>query len=236
VLKGRVTQVVVATCLTVVALAGCTDDKKDEGPAITISAVQSALLQAADLGSTWSPPDSSPPPATLPVLCAGDAKRPAIPGKPTTVNASAVDSGEAGAQSFDQVGLVYPDAKAAASARDTLQAAAKACAATASHSAQATSQSPEAGYTETFSTRPLSSGPWTGFAVVRHKVYEKAATGDTKAATGDTAVAVLASRNAILVASYAVYRVTQASQPADFSGDWQRLVGAFVSRVNKQAG
>jgi hypothetical protein len=223
-------QAVLAGCLTVTVVTACTDDKKDEGPAITIGAVQSALLQATDLGSTWSPPESSQPPASLPVLCAGDAKRPAIPGKPTTVTAAAVDSGEAGAQSFDQFGLVYADAKAAASARDTLQAAAKACAATASHSPRATSESPEAGYTETLAIRPLSSGPWAGFAAVRHKVYEKGST-----ATGDTAVAVLASRNAVLVASYAVYRIGQASQPPDFSGDWQRLVGALISRVNKQA-
>jgi hypothetical protein len=221
-------------------VTACTDDKKDDGPAITVNAVQTALLQATDLGSTWTPPDSSPPPSTLPVLCAGDAKRPAVPGKPTTATASAVDSGEAGAQSFDQVGLVYADAKAATSARDALQAAAKACAATASHSPRATTESPEAGYAETFSTRPLSSGAWSGFAVLRHKVYE----GDSKA-TGDTAVAVLASRNAVLVTSYAVYRVGRPGQPgqpgqpsqtSDFSGDWQRLVGAFISRVNKEAG
>ena len=227
----------VAVRLAVIALSAgsastaCSSDKPDEPPAITVNAVQSALLQATDLGATWTPPDASPPPSTLPALCAGDAKRPAVPGKPTTVTASAVDSGEAGAQSFDQVGLVYPDTKSATAARDTLQAAAKACAATASHAPQATSESPEAGYTETFSTRPLSSGPWAGFAVVRHKIYEKGS-----AATGDTAVAVLTSRNAVLVASYAVYRIQQASQPPDFSGDWQRLVGAFVSRVNKQAG
>lgn len=221
----------VAVGLAVVALSGCTSDKTDAGPTITVNAVQTALLQAADLGATWTPPDSSPPPSTLPALCAGDAKRPAIPGHPTAVTASAVDSGEAGAQSFDQVGLVYADAKSANAARDTLQAAAEACAATASHSPKATSESPEAGYTETFSTRPLSSGAWAGFAVVRHKVYEKGS-----AATGDTAVAVLASRNAVLMTSYAVYRITEASQPPDFSGDWQRLVGAFVSRVNKQAG
>jgi hypothetical protein len=227
-------QAVLAGCLTVTVVTACTDDKPDEGPTITVDAVQSALLQATDLGSTWSPPEASQPPATLPVLCAGDAKRLAIPGKPTTTTASAVDSGEAGAQSFDQFGLVYADAKAATSARDTLQAAAKACGVTASHSAQATAESPEAGYTETLATRPLSSGPWAGFAVVRHKVYEKGA-----AATGDTAVAVLASRNVVLVANYAVYRVATsgpASQPPDFSGDWQRLVGAFVSRVNKLAG
>jgi hypothetical protein len=228
-----------AVCLAVMALtgctvgctAGCTADKTDKGPEITVNAVQSGLLRAGDLGPTWTPPDSSPPPSTLPALCGGGVTRPAIPGKPAVVTASAVDSGEAGAQSFDQVGLVYPDSKSATAARDTLQAAAKACAATASHSPQATAESPEAGYTETFSTRPLTSGAWAGFAVVRHKVYEKGS-----AATGDTAVAVLASRNAVLVASYAVYRIQQASQPADFSGDWQRLVGAFVSRVNRQAG
>ncbi len=53
---------------------------------------------------------------------------------------------------------------------------------------------------------------WAGFAVVRHKEYEKGS-----AATGDTAVAVLASHNAVLVASYGVYRINQASQPAPTS-------------------
>src|SRR5438477_6790964 len=103
-----------AACLAVTAATGCSgsDDKKD-GPLITLNAVQAALLQAKDLGTTWTSPEASPPPQTLPRLCAGDGARPPIPGKPTSATASAVDSGEAGAQSLDQVGLVYPDAKAA---------------------------------------------------------------------------------------------------------------------------
>ncbi len=54
---------------------------------ITVNAVQSALLRATDLGPTWTPPDASPPPSTLPALCAGDGKRPGIPGQPTAVTA-----------------------------------------------------------------------------------------------------------------------------------------------------
>jgi hypothetical protein len=222
---------VLAACLAVTAATGCSgsDDKKD-GPLITVNAVQAALLQAKDLGTTWTSPQASPPPQTLPTLCAGDGPRPAIPGRPTSATASAVDEGEAGAQSLDQVGLVYPDAKAATAARDTLQATAKACAATASHSPKATTESPEAGYTETFTTQALTSGNWSGFAVLRHKTYEKSSPG-----TADTVVAILASRNVVLLASYAVYRVSQPSQPPDFSGDWQRLVGTFVGRVDQQA-
>ena len=229
---GRLAQAVVAVCLTVVALAACDGGAKPapQGPAITTAAVQAALLQAKDVGQTWTTPEATPPPATLPSLCGGDAQRPAVPGSPTATTSSLVDEGDAGAQTLDQIGLVYADAKAASAARDSLQATARACAPTASHSPQATAANPEAGYSETFTTRPLTSGAWSGFAVIRHKVYEKSNPG-----TADTAVAVLASRNAVLVTSYAVYRVERPSTAPDFSGDWQRLVGAVVSRVDANA-
>jgi hypothetical protein len=233
VLTGRrLAQAVVAVCLTVVTLAASDDDPKPapEGPAITTAAVQAALLQAKDVGQTWTTPEATPPPSTLPSLCAGDGARPAVPGGPTAASSSLVDEGDAGAQTFDQIALVYADAKAATAARESLQATAKICAPTASHAPQATTANPEAGYTETVTSRPLVSGAWSGFAMIRHKVYEKSSPG-----TADTAVAVLSSRNAVLVTSYAVYRVEQPSASPSFSEDWQRLVGAVVSRVDAAA-
>jgi hypothetical protein len=233
VLTGRrLAQAVAAVCLTVVTLTGCDGGAKPapDAPAITAAAVQAGLLQAKDVGQTWTAPEASPPPSTLPNLCAGDGERPAVPGSPTAASSSLVDEGDAGAQTLDQVGLVYADAKAATAARDSLQASAKACAPTATHSPLATTANPEAGYSETVTSQPLTSGGWSGFAVIRHKVYEKSSPG-----TADTAVAVLASRNAVLVTSYAVYRVEQPSTAPNFSGDWQRLVGAFVSRVDARA-
>ena len=228
----RLAQAVVAVCLTVVTIAACDGDGNPapQAPAITAAAVQAGLLQAKDVGKTWTTPEATPPPSTLPNLCAGDGPRPAVPGSPTAATGSLVDEGDAGAQTLDQIGLVYADAKAATAARDSLQATARACAPTATHSPAATTANPEAGYSETFTSRPLVSGAWSGFAIIRHKVYEKSSPG-----TADTAVAVLSSRNAVLVTCYAVYRVEQPSTAPDFSSDWQRLVGAFISRVDAHA-
>jgi hypothetical protein len=234
----RIARIVAAAFLCVAALAGCSggDDPAPapsggpSGPVISVDAVKAALLNPSDLGQTWVTPDETPPPNTLAALCAGRVPRPGVPGSPATAVASAADEGDAGAQTFDQMGLVYPDAGAAGAARDALHTAVESCPPTVKVSAKATSADPEAGYTESVQTTPLVSGAWSGFAVVRHKQYEASSPG-----VADTAVTVLASRNVVLVLNYAVYRVTPPSTAPGFAADWQRLVGALVSRVDAKA-
>jgi hypothetical protein len=215
-------------------MAGCSDDgdpaPTPSGPVVTADAVTGAFLKPSDLGQTWTVSDQSPPPDTIPPLCAGNGARPAVPGKPAKTSVSAADEGEKGAQTFDQVGLLYPDAGAAASARDALQKVVESCPPSVKVTPQGTSANPEAGYVETVQTTPAASGAWSGFAVLRHKQYEASSPG-----TADTAVVVLASRNVVLVVSYAVYRLDAPSVAPNFSADWQRLVGALVTRVEAKA-
>jgi hypothetical protein len=232
----RIARTVVAACLSVAVLAGCSDDADPApapsgqgGPAVPVEAVKDALLKPSDLGPTWLTPEQSPPPNTIVALCAGKVPRPAVPGSPASTTASASDEGDKGAQTFDQYGLVYPDTAAATSARDTLHRAVESCPPAVKVSSKATSEEPEAGYVESVQTTPLISGAWSGFAVVRHKQYEASSPG-----TADIAIAVLASRNVVLVMSYAVYRLDAPSTAPNFATDWQRLVGALVRRVDEK--
>jgi len=160
-------------------------------------------------------------------LCAGLASRPPLPGKPSVIASSLADEGDKGAQAFDQLGLVYPDATSADAAIVALHATATACPPNASRSAGPREDTAEAGYTETSTIQDLVSGQWSGFVVLRHKVYEPSTPG-----TADTAVAVLARNNALVVASYAVYWVGQHSTGPEFTTDWRRLVGTVLSRVD----
>jgi hypothetical protein len=54
----------------------------------------------------------------------------------------------------------------------------------------------------------------------------------TNPGSADTAVAVLAQRNALVVASYAVYWVGAHSTGPEFTADWRRMVGTVLSRVD----
>ena len=217
-------------------LAGCSDGDGKPGPdggesAITVAMMQAGVLQPADVGQTWKKSAESPSPNSMIALCGGLATRPPVPGTPSVVASSIADEGEQGAQAFDQVGLVYPDARAAETALAGLRTAAAACPPTASASAGPRGESVEAAYTETTTVTTLNSGEWSGFVVVRHKVYQPANTG-----SADTAVAVLGQRNAVVVASYAVYWVGAHSTGPEFTSDWRRIVGTVLSRVDAKRG
>jgi hypothetical protein len=229
-ISGRVARAVIAGC-AVAALAGCTSggtgpSPKESGPTISVDAMRSALLQASDVGSTWSAPDATPSATTLVSFCGGGASSPPVPGSPSLVVASLADQGTAGAQTFDQIALVYDGRAAASSGLATLRGLADACPASVSRPAQPRDDSMEAAYTESAATSPLTSGGWSGFVVLRNKQYEPKNPG-----TADTAVAVLAMRNVVLVADYAIYRVGAHSTGPNFTTDWQKLVASVLKRV-----
>lgn len=230
-LVGRFTRPLVVACL-VAALVGCgSDDAPDPTPTesgtrLDLATMRTALLQGKDIGPTWTAPQRSPALAGLVALCGGDAPAPPVPGNPTTAIASAVDEGEGGAQSLDQIGLVYESTAAATAGLAALRSAAAGCPTTAARPAQVNDTSQLVGYTETVATEPLTAPGFTGFAVVRHKRYEA-----RKPATGDTAVAVLHTRNAIVVVAYSIYRLGAQSTGPQFTSDWRRLVGTVVDRL-----
>jgi hypothetical protein len=187
-----------------VALAGCTGGGPAPGATYTVAMLQAGVLAPADVGPTWKRPEQSPAAPSLMPLCPGPAGRPPLPGAPSVVAASMADEGDKGAQAFDQLGLVYPDAGAMEAAFTALENTMDACPPSASKSAGPRDDTAEAGYTETSTIEPLTSGGWRGFVTVRHKVYEPGSPG-----TADVAVAVVGQGNAIVVASYAVYWVGQ---------------------------
>lgn len=223
------------SAIATLALAGCSgggDGPSPDGAPFTATMMQAGVLQPTDIGTTWKRPSPAPPSTSVIPLCGGLASRPPVPGKPSVVTASLADEGEKGAQAFDQVGLVYPDAGAADAAFESLRVTASACPPNASRTAGPREESAEAGYTESSRMEPLTSGGWSGFVVVRHKVYEASSPG-----TADTAVAVLAKDNAVVVASYAIYWVGQHSTGPEFTNDWRRMVGTVLGRVDaKRAG
>jgi hypothetical protein len=211
-----------------VALAGCSGGGSGpDGGNYTIAMLQAGVLQPADVGSTWKRPEQTPPATSLLPLCPGLASRPPLPGAPSAIAASMADEGDKGAQAFDQLGLVYKDAAAMDAAFATLENTMDACPPSASKSAGPRDDTAEAGYTETSTIEPLTSGGWRGFVTVRHKVYEPGNPG-----SADVAVAVVGQGNAIVVTSYAVYWVGQHSTGPEFTADWRRLVGTVLSRVD----
>ena len=210
-------------------LGGCTGDgptPDSNGPAITAAMMQAGVLKPADIGVSWKKPDQSPAVTGVIPLCGGLASRPPVPGQPSVIASSLADEGDKGAQSFDQLGLVYPDVASADAAIETLHATAVNCLAKVSRSAGPRDGTAEAGYTETTTVESLNSGGWSGFVVLRHKVYEASNPG-----TADTAVAVMAENNGLVVASYGVYWVGQHSTGPEFNTDWRRLVATVLNRV-----
>jgi hypothetical protein len=220
-----------ASCVTVtvtVALAGCTGGGGTRGGGTyTVAMLQAGVLQPADAGPTWTRPSPSPPGTSVMPLCPGRPTRPPVPGSPTVTAASMADEGEKGAQAFEQVGLVYPDAAAMEAAFTSLQDTMDACPPNASQSAGPRDETAEAGYTETSTIEPLISGGWKGFVTLRHKVYEPATPG-----TADVAVAVVGQGNALIMASYSVFWVGGHSTGPEFTADWRRMIGTVLSRVD----
>jgi hypothetical protein len=235
---GRVARVAVAL-FALAAFAGCSDDN-DPAPdksMLNVNEMRGALLQATDIGPTWTAPDDSADadasaapddPNKLVSICGGTTTAPPAPPGGTIVAAPFVDEGEAGAQTLNQTAIVYGDPTAAQAALTALRTLSGNCPASVSVPATVTADRSEPAYTETVKIQPLTQGSWTGFAVIRHKQYEPKHPG-----TADTAVAVLATRNVVLVDSYAIYRIGTSSATANpnFGTDWPKLVGSVVNNV-----
>jgi len=227
---GNVGRAAVALC-ALVLFAGCSDDS-DPAPdnsLISVTEMRGALLQAKEIGPTWTPPDESADPNRLVSFCGGTTTPPPLPPGAEVVAMPLADEGNNGAQTLDQTALVYGDPTGAQAGLAALRALVDGCAANVSVPATVTADKSEPAFTETVATQPLEQGEWTGFTVLRRKQYEP-----THPGTADTAVAVLAKRNVLLVDAYAVYRLgagSNASTGAQFTGDWQKLVGTVVNRV-----
>jgi hypothetical protein len=214
----------------VAVLAGCTSDKPDPvptGPPISATTVRGALLQPADIGPTWSAPAEPPDPALLVSFCGGNSTAPPTPSGATVVTSPAVDEGAKGAQSLTQIALVYPDAAAASAGLASLRTIADGCPPSVTVPAKSGGDRQEPAFTESVGASPLNEGEWTGFVLIRHKLYAA-----KQPATADTAVAVVAKRNVLLVDAYGVYRLGTASISPQFTTDWQKLVGTVLNRID----
>lgn len=225
---GRLAKAAVVVA-ALAAFTGCSSDDQDPAPdkaLLDLNEMRGALLQAAEIGPTWAAPVQSTDPNRLVSVCGGTTSAPAAPPGATVVAAPLVDEGDAGAQALYQTALVYDDPTGAQAGLAALRAVADGCQASVSVPATVTNDRSEPAYTETAAVQPLRQGGWSGFAVIRHKQYERAHPG-----SADTAVAVLATRNVLLVDTYAVYRLGNSGGGSQFASDWQRLVGTVVNRV-----
>ncbi len=217
-----------AACALVLA-AGCSSDDGAEPDAglVTVTTMRGAFLQPAEIGPSWSAPQESAAPTRLVSFCGGTTAPPEIPPGAEVVSSNAADEGEKGAQTLQQSALVYADAASAEAGQSLLRAVADQCVAKVDVPATVTADRNEPAYTETVEIRELDEGGWSGFVIVRHKLYDAEHPG-----TADTAVAVLRTRNVVLVDSYAVYRLDNSSPSPSFDADWQRLIGSVVQRVS----
>jgi hypothetical protein len=226
---GRIARVAAATVCALLVAAGCSSDD-DPAPEPTglldVTTMRGALLQATEIGPTWQPPPQTPDPNRMVSICGGTSTPPPLPPGAEVVASSFVDEGQKGAQTLDQTALVYADKSAAEAGQALLLGAAQGCPANVSVPATINDQKSEPAYTETVQIQNLTEGGWSGFAVLRHKVYEPKHPG-----TADTAVVVLHSRNVVLIDSYALYMLNNSSAAPNFTTDWQRLVGSVIKRV-----
>ncbi|MEV6849134.1 hypothetical protein [Actinoplanes sp. NPDC051411] len=215
--------------LAAAGLAGCSS-KDDPAPeptgVIDATTMRGALLQASEIGPTWTTPEDPVDTTKLVSICGGTSTPAPVPPGGQVVAADFEDAGDTGAQTLEQSALVFPDKTAAAAAQALLKAAADSCAPSVSVPQTVTSDKSEPAYTETVRVQPLNQGNWDGFVVIRHKQYEPKHPG-----VADTAVAVLTDRNVTLVDAYAIYRLNNASTSANFGSDWSKLVGSVIQRV-----
>ncbi|WP_229073177.1 hypothetical protein [Actinoplanes sp. DH11] len=226
---GRTLRLAATAVCALALVAGCGSDDPEptpDGGLVTVTTMRGAFLQAGDVGPTWSAPDESAPPQQLVSFCGGTSTPPEVPPGAELVSSSLADEGQTGAQTLHQTALVYPDATSAASGLQLLRTVAEQCPPSVEVPKTVTADRNEPAYTETAEVRALDEGGWSGFVIVRHKRYDTA-----EPSTADTAVAVLTSRNVVLVDTYAIYRLNNASASPGFEADWKRLVGSVVQRV-----
>jgi hypothetical protein len=226
---GKLARVAAAVCALGLFAACSDDDPAPDNALISVTEMRGALLQAQDVGPSWTPPDASTDPNRLVSICGGTSTAPPVPPGGQVLSSPLVDQGDTGAQSLTQTALVYGDPSQAQAGLVALKAMADGCPKSVSVPQTVTADKSEPAYTETATLQQLSQNDWGGFAVIRHKEYEKSHPG-----IADTAVAILAKRNVLLVDTYAIYRLGatgNSSTASQFAGDWQRLVGTVVNRV-----
>jgi hypothetical protein len=227
---ARAARIAVTALCALAVTAACSDsddDGKQPGKGlITATTMRGALLQAAEVGPTWSAPEESADPNQLVRLCGGTTAPPTVPPGGTIVTSPLVDEGEKGAQTLEQIALVYGEKTGADAALAGLRGVADGCRKSLSVPGVKTSDRNEPAYTETVEVQPLNEGGWAGFVVIRHKKYEASHPG-----TADTAVVVAQTSNVVLVDAYAIYQLNSASTAPSFDQDWKKLVGTVVQRV-----
>ncbi|WP_433359816.1 hypothetical protein ACQPZX_25625 [Actinoplanes sp. CA-142083] len=222
---------IAVTALCALAVTAACSDSDDDGKQpdrglITATTMRGALLQAAEVGPTWSAPEQSADPGQLVSICGGTTAPPSVPPGGQVVAAPLVDEGEKGAQTLEQIALVYGNKSGADAALAGLRGVADGCQKSLSVPGVKTSDRNEPAYTETVEMQPLNEGGWAGFVVIRHKKYEPSHPG-----TADTAVVVAQTSNVVLVDAYALYQLNNASTGPSFDQDWKKLVGTVVQRV-----
>jgi hypothetical protein len=228
---ARAARIAVTALCALAVTAACSDSKDDnkqpdQSKLISATTMRGALMQASELGPTWSAPDESADPNELVSICGGTTPAPQAPPGGEVVSAPLVDEGEKGAQTLEQVALVYGNKSGADAALAGLRGVADGCQKTMNVPATQTSDRNEPAYTETAAVQPINEEGWTGFVVIRHKSYDKSHPG-----TADTAVTVVQTANVVLVDAYAIYQLNSASPAATFDTDWKKLVGTVVQRV-----
>ncbi|MBW6434766.1 hypothetical protein KZ829_13565 [Actinoplanes hulinensis] len=214
-----------AACALVLA-AGCSSSDDPDESLITATTMRGAFLQPTEIGPAWAAPEESASPQQMVSFCGGTSTPPQTPPGAEVVTSSAADEGEKGAQTLHQTALVFADEASAKAGQELLRVVADQCPPSASVAAAQTADRNEPAYTETAEVRDLNEGAWSGFVIVRHKLYESEHPG-----TADTAVSVLRTRNVVLVGTYAIYRLENSTPSPGFEADWQRLVGSVVQRV-----
>ncbi|MEU4236787.1 hypothetical protein [Actinoplanes sp. NPDC026619] len=220
---------VAVTALCVLAMAaGCSSDdgEKPDNSLISVTVMRGALLQATEVGPTWKAPDESADPNQLISICGGTTAPPQVPPGGSVVAAPLADEGEKGAQTLEQIALVYGDKSGADAALTGLKAIADGCPATQNVAAVINDERSEPAYTETVQQETVDESGWSGFVVIRHKKYDPAHPG-----TADTAVTIVQRTNVVLVDAYAIYQLSNASTGSQFDADWKKLVGSVVQRV-----
>ena len=228
---ARAARIAVTALCDLAVTAACSDsdddnNKQPDDRIISATTMRGALLQAAEVGPTWSAPDESADPNQLVSICGGTTAPPAVPPGGQVIASPLVDEGEKGAQTLEQIALVYGNKSGADAALAGLRGVADGCQQNLSVPAVKTSDRSEPSYTESVQVQPLNEGGWTGFVVIRHKKYEA-----THPGTADTAVTVAQTANVVLVDAYAIYQLNNASTSPNFDTDWKKLVGTVVQRV-----
>jgi hypothetical protein len=228
---ARAVRIAVTALCALAVTAACSDSKDDnkqpdQNRLISATTMRGALLQASEVGPTWTAPDESADPDELVSICGGTTPAPQAPPGGEVISAPLADEGDKGAQTLEQIALVYANKSGADAALAGLRGVADGCQKTVNVPAVKTSDRNEPPYTETVAVQAINEEGWTGFVVIRHKSYDPAHPG-----TADTAVTVAQTANVVLVDAYAIYQLNNASPVASFDTDWKKLVGTVVQRV-----